>query len=113
MAGYKVVTDAIQTEAKWWNIRSDHMAEIVKAVQAARLDSSAFFTGDPLTLAMSALSAVPESHAYESFRDWIEVSLREAVEQFHDIAIVLQRIAHDYDQAEKVIDIDLNKAYEK
>lgn len=112
MAGYRVVTDALRTEANWWNLRADHMSDIVKAVQGTKLGTTAFFTGDPITLEMSAASGIPESHAYETFRSWVEGTLQEAVGQFQELAVVLGRIAHDYDQAEKVVEIDLTKAYE-
>lgn len=113
MAGYKVVTDALREEAKWWNIRADNLSEIAKNVQDTNLDTIAFFTGDPITLGLSALSAVPESKAYQEFGSWTENTLRQGAEQFHDLAAALEKIARKYDEAEQVAEIDLNKAYEK
>lgn len=113
MTGYKVVTDALRTEAKWWNTRADNMGKVVTAVQGTKLGVTAFFTGDPNTLALSAVTGIPESQSYETFRGWVETTLRDAVEQFQDLAVVLGRIARDYDEAEKVVEIDLNKVYEK
>lgn len=113
MAGYKVVTDALRTEAKWWDTRADNMNKVVTAVQGTKLGVTAFFTGDPITLGLSNATGIPESQSYETFRSWFETTLRDAAGQFQDLAVVLRRIAHDYDEAEKVVEIDLNKVYEK
>ncbi|MFF0147391.1 hypothetical protein ATK36_2106 [Amycolatopsis sulphurea] len=113
MAGYRVVTEALREEAKWWKLRADHVHEIANAVQGATLATSAFFTGDPVALALSAVSAAPESAAYEEFRAWVESTLRQGTEQFHELATVLEKIARKYEEAEAVAEIDLRKAYEK
>lgn len=113
MAGYQVVTEAIRTEAKWWHLRADSMSEIAKTAQETHLDASAFFTGDPVTLALSPLSAGPESGAYKEFGSWMEGTLQQGISQFRDLAATLEKIARKYEEAEEVAEIDLNKAYEK
>ncbi|WP_406641531.1 hypothetical protein [Amycolatopsis sp. WGS_07] len=113
MAGYQVVTEAIRTEAKWWHLRADSLSEIAKTVQETHLDASAFFTGDPVTLALSAVSAGPESSAYKEFGSWVEGTLHQGIGQFRDLAATLEKIARKYDEAEEVAEIDLTKAYEK
>ncbi|WP_328442740.1 hypothetical protein [Amycolatopsis sp. NBC_00438] len=111
MVGYKVITSAVRAEGTKWRGFADTVNKVNPVVKNATLGSTAFFVGDPLTLASELLNASLLSDTYESLRKYVETALDGAVLEFDQIDDALQKTAGMYDLAEEVTEVDLKKIY--
>lgn len=111
MAGYKVITSAVRAEGTKWRGFADTMGNVNPIVKAATLGDTAFFVGDPISLAVDVLNAKLLSDTYESLRSYVENALNGAVVEFDQIDDALQKTAQMYDQAEAITEIDLKTIY--
>ncbi len=103
MQELNVITDAVRDEAGKWLTLSDRVAAVKTAAEQLHLDASAFFIGDANTLIHSV--------AYRDFHTFIVGVLGGAVVEFEQIGDALRRIADEYDRADAVVSLDLNKIY--
>jgi hypothetical protein len=108
--GYQVVVPALRSEAPKWDEFAASTATIRGQVQSAKLEEFAFFVGDPVALAVS-FDAKAHSDAYEKFRSFTEGLLRGAETEFPQIGDALMEIAARYEEAEQMVEIDLNEVY--
>lgn len=110
MAGYKVITSAMRAEAQQWDKMAENAKVIRHQVASATLGPAAFFCGDP-----TELDAIPDAtlhqKAYEDIRSTLESLAGAAETEFGQFADVLIRISQKYDQAEDVVEVNLDKAY--
>ncbi|MFE9750065.1 hypothetical protein ACFYOT_34575 [Saccharothrix saharensis] len=112
MAGYQVITQALRHESPKWDEFAERAKQVLGQVVASNLEISAFFVGDPTVLAMSGtLRAELHREAYEKFRSFVESALRGAETEFPQIGDVLIDIANRYDEAEQLVELDLNQTY--
>lgn len=111
MVGYKVVTSAVRAEGTKWRGFADTIGKVNPVVKNATLGPAAFFVGDPTSLAVDALNAELLSQTYESLRSYVETALDGAVVEFNQIDDALQKIAHMYEQAEAITEIELQTIY--
>jgi uncharacterized protein YukE len=103
MSEVTVITESVRDEAKKWRRLADQMEPIKQAVQSLTLDPSAFFIGD---------ANVFEHHnAYSGYRAFMERVVTGAAVEFEQIGRALDKIADAYDNADKVVALDLNKIY--
>lgn len=112
MAGYQVITQALRNESPKWDEFTERAKMVLGQVVATNLEASAFFVGDPSALAMAhTLRAELHRDAYERFRSFVESALRGAETEFPQIGDVLIEIANRYDEAEQLVELDLNQTY--
>jgi hypothetical protein len=111
MVGYKVITSAVRDEGTKWRGFADTVNKVTPVVTNATLDPTAFFVGDPVTLAVSAFDASALSDTYEALRSYVEGALKGAATEFEQIDGALQKTAQLYDQAEEITEIDLTQIY--
>lgn len=98
-----VVTDALLDEAAKWRDLSDQAAPIRGAAEGLSLGVTAFFIGD--------LNATVHQQAYDDFQAFMVTVLGGAVVEFDQVAGALTRIAKEYDKADAIVSLDLNKIY--
>jgi hypothetical protein len=98
-----VITDALRDEGRKWLALSDDVATIKAAAEQLTLAQSAFFIGDA--------NAAVHHAAYRDFHSFMVSVLSGAVTEFEQIGQVLGRIADEYERADEVISLDLNKIY--
>jgi hypothetical protein len=103
MAEVGVITTALRNEANKWRDLSDQMAPIKSAVDGLGLDLSAFFIGD--------LNAGLHKAYYDDYRSFMSRILSQGVVEFEQVADALVKIADEYDKADAVTELDLNKIY--
>lgn len=103
MKELNVITDAVRDEGGKWLTLSDRIAAIKTAAEQLDLDASAFFIGDANTLI--------HSMAYRDFHAFMVEVLGGAVVEFEQVGEALRRIADEYDRADEIISLDLNKIY--
>jgi hypothetical protein len=107
-AGFKVVTDALRVEAAKWDQFAAEVEPIHRAVQEATLDITAFFVGEPTLTLLDA----PVNHAsYQAYQTYMEKLIAGAKAEFPQIADALIKVANKYDEAEKIIELNLNEIY--
>jgi hypothetical protein len=111
LAGYQVITQALRNESPKWDEFAERTRQVVGQVASATLDTTAFFVGDPTGLNMNSARADLHRDAYERFRSFVESVLHGAETEFPQIGDALIEIANRYDQAEQVIELDLNQIY--
>lgn len=105
MAGeVEVITDAVVDEAGKWRGLSDQMEPIKAAVDGLDLSLSAFFIGD-------GFNFVINSNAYNDFQSFMATVLSGAVTEFDQLGGALDKIAKEYDKADEIVSLDLNKIY--
>ena len=116
MVGYEVITSALREEAKRW----DGFAAEVKQVEAAiaSLDMSvvAFFMVDPSVVGRllsidTAAQAPIHATAYEGFRSKMEELTGGAVTEFGQIGDALIKMAKEYDEAQRISELDFEEIY--
>jgi hypothetical protein len=110
LSGYQVVTQALRNEAPKWDEFAASVAAIRGQVASATLEEFAFFVGDPIALAFS-FDAKVHSQSYEKFRSFTEALLRGAETEFPQIGDALVEVATRYDEAEELVEFDLNEVY--
>jgi hypothetical protein len=99
-----VITDAVLDEAKKWRDLSAKLSPIKGAVDGLTLDPSAFFVGsDP--------SFVGYSASYDAFQRFMSNVLAGGVTEFDQLGGALDKIAKEYDKADAIVSLDLNKIY--
>ncbi|MBC9006780.1 MULTISPECIES: hypothetical protein [Micromonospora] len=103
MKDLEVITDALRDEGKKWLAMSDSIAEVKTAAEQLHLEPSAFFIGDA--------SVVLHAGSYRDFHTFMVRILNGAVTEFDQIGAALRRIADEYDRADEVISLDLDKIY--
>ncbi|MFD6262685.1 hypothetical protein ACFWFK_16255 [Micromonospora chalcea] len=103
MKDLEVITDALRDEGKKWLAMSDSIAEVKTAAEQLHLEPSAFFIGDA--------SVVLHTVSYRDFHTFMVRILNGAVTEFDQIGAALRRIADEYDRADEVISLDLDKIY--
>ncbi|NED50942.1 hypothetical protein G3I24_08465 [Micromonospora aurantiaca] len=103
MKDLEVITDALRDEGKKWLAMSDSIAEVKTAADQLHLEPSAFFIGDA--------SVVLHAGSYRDFHSFMVRILNGAVTEFDQIGAALRRIADEYDRADEVISLDLDKIY--
>ena len=103
MKDLEVITDALRDEGKKWLAMSDSIAEVKTAAEQLHLEPSAFFIGDA--------SVVLHAGAYRDFHTFMVRIFNGAVTEFDQIGAALRRIADEYDRADEVISLDLDKIY--
>ncbi|MEU7922957.1 hypothetical protein [Micromonospora zamorensis] len=103
MVALNVITDSLRDEGGKWLTLSDRVAAIKVAAEQLRLDPSAFFIGDA--------NALIHSLAYSDFHNFMVTVLNGAVTEFEQVGEALRRIADEYDRADEIVSLDLNKIY--
>lgn len=103
MKDLEVITDALRDEGKKWLAMSDSIAEVKTAAEQLHLEPSAFFIGDA--------SVVLHAGSYRDFHTFMVRILNGAVTEFDQIGAALRRIADEYDRADEVVSLDLDKIY--
>ncbi|MGO1053028.1 hypothetical protein [Crossiella sp. CA198] len=115
MAGYKVITTAVRTEAAKWDEFAKQIAPAHSAASGMTLSPLAFFVLDPITLMVFPLNlpTPPEELAssYEAVRSFMEKLLSGAKTEFSEIGDALVKIANTYDQNEAIVEMDLNEVF--
>src|SRR5512139_2664978 len=100
----QVITDAVLDEAKKWRDLSAKLAPIKSAVDGLTLSPSAFYIGD-------GFNFLAHSQSYDNFRHFMSTVLAGGVTEFDQLGGALDRIAKEYDKADAVVALDLNKIY--
>lgn len=99
-----VVTSALRAEAKKWDGLAAGMQPIADAAKTLTLSPLAFFAGfSPDFMAHSA--------AYDAFQNSVAKVLGEAVTEFRQLGVVLNRVADTYDETDEKKAQDLDKIY--
>ncbi|GGU49746.1 hypothetical protein [Lentzea flava] len=115
MTGFQVVTSALRAEAGKWDELSYRMAPVHRAVEGLTLSPLAFTALDAVSLAGFSLGlpTAPEqlARSYEEVRAFIANLLLDAEEEFSEVGDTLIKIADTYDEAEDVIELDLDQTY--
>lgn len=104
MSEVTVVTDALHDESDKWTGLAGKLKPIASAVDQLYLGPLAFFAGP-------SPDFVAHSLAYDKFQDAIAKVLDEGVVEFEQLAVVLGRIADNYDGADSQNAQDLDKIY--
>ncbi|MGV9764761.1 hypothetical protein [Micromonospora tulbaghiae] len=103
MKDLEVITDALRDEGKKWLAMSDSIAAVKTAAEQLHLEPSAFFIGDA--------SVILHAGSYRDFHTFMVRILNGAVTEFDQIGAALRRIADEYDRADEVVSLDLDKIY--
>jgi uncharacterized protein YukE len=103
MSDITVITESVRKEATKWRRLADQVEPIRGAVQSATLGATAFFIGDG--------NAAAHHQAYYQYQAFMEDILRGAVVEFEQLGKALNKVADAYDDAERVIELDLDKIY--
>lgn len=115
MADFQVVTAIVRKEAAKWDEFANEMGPVRDAIASMALGPLAFFVLDAITFATIPLKlpAPPEelARSYEDMRSFVERLLGEAQTEFAEIAGALLKIAETYEQAEAVVELDLDQVY--
>lgn len=106
-----MITSAVRAEGTKWRGFADTVNKVNPVVKNATLGPTAFFVGDPVSLAAGAFNAELLSETYEALRSYVENALNGAVVEFDQIDEALQKTAQIYDQAEEITEIDLKQIY--
>lgn len=99
-----VITDAVVDEAGKWRGLSDSMEPIKTAADGLDLSMSAFFIGPNLDMAVY-------SNSYNNFQTFMVTVLGGGVTEFDQLGGALDKIAKEYDKADEIVSLDLNKIY--
>jgi endonuclease/exonuclease/phosphatase family metal-dependent hydrolase len=103
MSGYEVVTEALQAESAKWTDLADSMGAVAASVGGLGLDPSAFFCGD--------FNMMTHYQGYQNFQEYMEALLSQGREEFSQISNALLDVKRGYEEAEDVIDGDLNEIF--
>lgn len=96
--------EALRGEAKKWINLTDDMAEIrSEAENRLRLASTAFFIGN--------FSEIVHYPAYQDFHGRMVTRLRGAEVEFELIALVLKRLADEYEEADQLSSAELSQHF--
>jgi hypothetical protein len=98
-----VVLSALRDEARKWHGLNDTVEPVKTVVQGLTLAPTAFFIGDA--------NVVVHSQAYDGFQAFMVTILGGAVTEFEQLGAALNKIADIYDEADRVIAVDLNEVY--
>lgn len=116
MAGYEVITAALKAEAKKWDALAAAASGPRDHAEAAALLPTAFLLVDPTGIAPAVtwdqlVSSVAHQQSYEAIRGMVATLLSGAVTEFGQIADALIKVAKAYDDAERVVELDLKDIY--
>ena len=103
MGKVEVVTDALRQEAKKWLELSDAMQTITGNVGRLTLDESAFWCGDPISVAVAPV--------YTYYQQFVQARCGEGATEFADIGGALRRAADAYEGSDQVSAATLTKIY--
>lgn len=103
MPGYEVVTQALQAESRKWDELVEALGAIRAAVDDQTLEMTAFFVGD--------VNTMPHHAAYQKFQTFMVTVLSGGVTEFGQISDVLRKAGQRYEEAEDLIELDLNEIY--
>ncbi|WP_412540050.1 hypothetical protein R8Z50_30170 [Longispora sp. K20-0274] len=103
MSQVTVITDALRRESSKWGHLSDQAASIKVSVDGLGLTSLTFYVGEPSNLAYS--------QAYDAFQALMSTVMGGAATEFGQVATALLKIADAYDDADAVVEVDLNAVY--
>jgi hypothetical protein len=105
MANVEVITEAVRAESRKWSHFAARMEPPRRAAADLFLEPSAFFIGNFNTGVHSA--------AYQRYQSFMVDILAGAVHEFDQLAAALGKIADEYDNADKIVELDLNRIYGK
>lgn len=100
----QVITDAVLDEAKKWRDLSAKLSPIKGAVDGLHLSPSAFFIGD-------GFNFMVHSQSYDHFQQFMSTVIAGGVTEFDQLGGALDKIAKEYDKADAIVSLDLNKIY--
>lgn len=103
MGQVEVVTEALRGEAKKWDGLSDQMETVTANIGGLTLDASAFWCGDPLTMAAQPI--------YAGFQEFVKARCAEGATEFQEIGDALRRAADAYDGTDTVSAATLKSIY--
>lgn len=103
MSEITVITDAVRDEARKWRRLSDSLEPVKNAAAGLDLAITAFFIGDA--------NAGVHSQAYNGFQSFVVTALTGGVTEFEQLGAALDKIADAYDEADRIVSLDLNKIY--
>jgi hypothetical protein len=103
MDSVTVITEAVRAEGRKWEGLGDRMTDIKKAVDRLHLAAPAFFIGDVNFALYSA--------RYNHFQWTMSNLIGAAATEFHQVGVVLRRIADHYDRTDEIVEGDLNKIF--
>jgi hypothetical protein len=103
MSGYEVVTEALRAESVKWADLADSMGTVASSVGGLGLDMTAFYCGD--------VNMVPYYLNYRKFQAHMEALLSQGREEFAQISNTLLDVKRGYEEAEDIIDGDLNEIF--
>jgi hypothetical protein len=98
-----VITSALRNEGKKWRDLSDKAAPIKSTVDGLTLSWTAFYVGDA--------NAQAHASVYAGYLSFMSTLLGGAVTEFEQLGNALDKIADEYDKADAVVELDLNKVY--
>jgi hypothetical protein len=103
MSKVTVVTEAVRAEARKWKKLSDQAAPVKVAADGLTLAQTAFFIGDA--------NAAIHAQVYASFQGFMANILSGAVTEFEQLGGALDKVADAYDNADALVDLNLDKIY--
>lgn len=103
MSNVTVITNALRAEGRKWHQLSDRIAAVKAAAEGLELSATAFFIGDANVQLHSA--------AYDKFQSFMVHILSGAVTEFEQLGGSLYKAADAYDNADEIIELDLNDLY--
>ncbi|BCJ50712.1 hypothetical protein Asp14428_21870 [Actinoplanes sp. NBRC 14428] len=102
----QVVKDALLDEAAKWTRLSDDMKQVKADLDGLELQTTAFFTNNPVTAQMA-------KSAYDGVWRLMGKLAGEAAEEFFQINEALRRAHDDYEAVDGKSAMDLSKIYGK
>ena len=98
-----VILGALQDEADKWNDLAERLGPIASAANELTLGPTAFFIG--------TADFMLHSMAYNDFQSRMAKVLSEGVQEFSQLATSLKRAATEYDRADSLVALDLEKIF--
>lgn len=116
MAGYKVVADAVRAQATKWDDLAARTQPAYDYANSATLGVTAFLLMDPTGLSQvltfdNPINATMHQFAYSDIQTTMATLLGQAVTEFTEIGDALIKVAAKYEEAEEIIELDLNEIY--
>jgi len=116
MADFEVVCEAVRAQAKKWDELAARTRPARDYANSAVLGETAFLIIDPTGLAApltfdNPVRATVLKGAYESIQERMSTLLDQAVTEFEQVADALIRVAVAYEDADKILPLELNDIY--
>ncbi len=109
--GFEIIVEAVRREATKWQGMADEMVPVANAVDGLELGPLAFLVVSPSLMPGAEMFALAAS--YNGMRSTTGDQLRAASVEFDEIAGALIKCAVDYEKADKICELDLDKIYSK